>query len=52
MPALAGKSQAELLRALLQFRAASAATSVMPQLVRGYSESELVALAHYFAQQK
>jgi cytochrome c553 len=49
VPGFAGKSEAELLRSLMDFRSGTSAAVLMPQLVRGYSTEELAALAGFLA---
>jgi cytochrome subunit of sulfide dehydrogenase len=50
IPSIAGKPESVLHAQLLAFRANGIpGATVMPRLVKGYSEEELVALARYFA---
>ncbi len=49
VPALAGQPAEQLLAKLTAYRNGSAAATVMTQIARGYSETQLRALAAYFA---
>lgn len=49
MPTLAGQSERYLLLAMKQYARGERPSTVMGRLARGYSESELAALAGYFS---
>lgn len=49
MPSLAGASREAMLEALLDFRSGRRPATVMQQLVRGYDEEQLRAIASYFS---
>lgn len=51
IPAIAGRDREFLLESLKAFKAGSKPASIMQQLAKGYSDSELVALADYFSRQ-
>ena len=51
MPSLAGKPEEALLEALLQFKRGQRLATVMHQLSKGYSDTELAVMAHYFSRQ-
>jgi sulfide dehydrogenase cytochrome subunit len=50
LPPLAGKTQGEMLRQVDAFRRGERPSTVMQQLLRGYTQPELQAMAQYFAQ--
>lgn len=52
MKALAGEPAAKMLDALADFRSGAARSTVMQQIVKGYSEPQLRLIADYFAAQK
>lgn len=52
IPGLAGRPQAELTERMLAFKAGRRSGTVMPQLARGYSDTDIVAMAAWFAEQK
>lgn len=52
IPGLAGRPQAEMVEQMLAFKTGKRAGTVMPQLARGYSDTEIVAIAAWFAEQK
>ncbi|NYH97281.1 c-type cytochrome [Cupriavidus plantarum] len=49
IPGLAGKPQAQMVEQMLAFKNGQRAGTVMPQLARGYSDAEIVAIAAWFA---
>lgn len=49
IPGLAGKPQAQMIEQMLAFKNGQRAGTVMPQLARGYSDAEIVAIAAWFA---
>ncbi|MFN3304768.1 MAG: c-type cytochrome [Roseateles sp.] len=51
MPALAGLKAATLLEQLADYRSGRRAGTVMPQIVKGYSETQLRLIAAYFEAQ-
>lgn len=51
-PSLAGVSQNELLKKMLDFKTGASPATLMHQLTRGYSDEQLAALAAYFSVQK
>ena len=51
LPVLHGQARDALLAKLRAFRDGSRPGTVMPQLVRGYTESEIAAIAAWFAAQ-
>lgn len=48
-PALAGQGEDELLAKLRAFKDGTAEGTIMPRLIRGYTDEELAALAAYFS---
>jgi cytochrome c553 len=53
VPSLAGKSKADLYRALLDFKSgANKTATVMHQHAKGYSDAQLEAMADFFSKQK
>jgi cytochrome c553 len=52
MPALAGQDAARLVEQLRQFREGKRPATIMHQLVKGYSDDQLAAIAAYFAAQR
>lgn len=52
VPALAGAPRAQTLASLHAFRDGTRPATVMHQIVKGYTEAQLEALATYFAAQK
>ncbi|HTS23050.1 MAG TPA: c-type cytochrome [Casimicrobiaceae bacterium] len=52
VPALAGRDKDELVRAMRDFRDGRRASTIMQQLAKGYSDSEIEAAAAYFAARK
>lgn len=49
---LAGKRKEDMLKALHDFKSGAKPATVMHQLVKGYSDSQLEAIAAWFAAQK
>ncbi|HYG67802.1 MAG TPA: c-type cytochrome [Anaeromyxobacteraceae bacterium] len=49
---LAGRSSAELVRTLEQFRSGERPATIMHQLVKGYGDAEIAAIADWFSKQK
>ncbi|MDT6962126.1 c-type cytochrome [Cupriavidus sp. SZY C1] len=52
VPGLAGRSQAELIELMLNFKNGKRPGTVMPQIAKGYSDTEIIAMAAWFADQK
>ena len=52
MPALAGEAKGKILGALQEFRSGQRPSTVMGQIVKGYTDAELDAVAGWFAAQK
>jgi cytochrome c553 len=53
VPALAGKSKADLYKALLEFKSgANKTATVMHQHAKGYSDAQLEAVADFYSKQK
>lgn len=52
LPKLAGQSHAALLSAMQAFKSGSRPASVMHQIMKGYTDSEIAELAVFFAEQK
>jgi cytochrome c553 len=53
VPALAGKSKSDLVRALQEFKSgANKTATVMHQHAKGYTDEQLEALADFFSKQK
>jgi cytochrome c553 len=53
VPALAGKSKSDLVKALQEFKTgASKTATVMHQHAKGYSDQQLEAMADFFSKQK
>jgi cytochrome c553 len=53
VPALAGKSKSDLVKALQEFKSgASKTATVMHQHAKGYSDEQLEAMADFFSKQK
>lgn len=51
-PGLAGRSQAELVELMLNFKNGRRPGTVMPQIAKGYSDTEIIAISAWFADQK
>ncbi len=52
MVALAGYERASLVKAMADFKSGARPATIMHQLAKGYSESQIEQLAGYFAAQK
>jgi len=52
IPAIAGRSKDSLMTLLAAFKEGKRPSTVMPQLVKGYSDAQLEAIAGYFAAKK
>ena len=52
VPSLAGRDKDELVRAMRELRDGRRPSTIMPQLLQGYTDAELDAAAAYFAAQK
>jgi sulfide dehydrogenase cytochrome subunit len=52
VPGLAGRDKGELIRQMREFRDGKRRSTIMQQLVRGYTDAEIEAAAAYFAAQK
>lgn len=52
MESLAGQSQDDLRRKLLDFKTGKAPATIMAELAKGYSDAQLEQLASYFSAQK
>lgn len=52
IPAIKGRPEEALLRQLQAFKAGTAPATVMGRLAKGYSDTQLAALAKHFAAQK
>ncbi len=52
VPRLAGRAQAELVELMLNYKNGKRPGTVMPQIAKGYSDTEILALAAWFADQK
>jgi cytochrome subunit of sulfide dehydrogenase len=52
VPSLAGRDSGELIRQMHEFRDGKRASTIMQQLARGYTDTEIEAAAAYFAAQK
>lgn len=52
VPGLAGRSQAELVEIMLEYKTGKRPGTVMPQIAKGYSDTEIIAIASWFADQK
>jgi sulfide dehydrogenase cytochrome subunit len=51
MPSIGGQSEAYLKTILLQWKSGERYSATMGRLIKGYSDEDLAALAHYFSQQ-
>jgi cytochrome subunit of sulfide dehydrogenase len=51
MPSIGGQSESYLKTILLQWKTGERYSATMGRLIKGYSDDELAALAHYFSQQ-
>lgn len=51
LPVLAGRPQRELQALLAEYKAGTRAGTVMPQILRGYSDEQLQQIARYLAAQ-
>jgi sulfide dehydrogenase cytochrome subunit len=51
MPSIGGQSEAYLKMVLLQWKNGERYSATMGRLIKGYSDEQLTALAHYFSQQ-
>lgn len=49
---LAGRSQAELVELMLNYKYDRRPGTVMPQIAKGYDDAEIIAIAAWFADQK
>ncbi len=49
---LAGRQQADLVEMMLDYKSGKRPGTVMPQIARGYSDAEIIAMAAWFADQK
>ena len=52
MPALSGQPKARIVEALQEFKAGTRPATIMQQLAKGYTDSEIDALATYFSTRK
>ena len=52
IPRLAGRQQADLVELMLNFKNGKQPGTVMPQIARGYSDAQIIAIAAWFADQK
>ena len=52
IPALAGRSQSELVLIVKEFRDGKRSSTVMQQLAKGYTDAQIEAVAAYLAAQK
>jgi cytochrome c553 len=52
MPRLAGRQQADLVEQMFNFKNGRRPGTVMPQIARGYSDAQIIAIAAWFADQK
>ena len=52
MPRLAGWSQADLERSMLDYKGGRLQGTVMPQLAKGYTDEQITLIAGWFAAQK
>ncbi|WP_035880021.1 c-type cytochrome [Cupriavidus sp. BIS7] len=52
IPQLAGRQQADLVEMMLDYKSGKRPGTVMPQIARGYSDAEIIAMAAWFADQK
>lgn len=51
VPGLAGRSKQELTQILAQFRDGTRPATIMHQIVKGYGDAEVDAMANYFSRQ-
>jgi len=52
VPGLAGRAQADLVEMMLDYKNGKRTGTVMPQIAKGYSDTEIIAIASWFADQK
>ncbi|GJG98058.1 c-type cytochrome [Cupriavidus pauculus] len=52
VPRLAGRASAELVEMMLDYKNGKRPGTVMPQIAKGYSDAEIIAMAAWFADQK
>lgn len=52
VPRLAGMAEADLIRAMQEFRAGSRAATVMDRIAKGFSDEEVRAIAAWYARRK
>jgi sulfide dehydrogenase cytochrome subunit len=52
VPRLAGMDQAAIVRAMLDFRSGQRAGTVMDRIAKGFTDTEIQAIAAWYAQQK
>ncbi|GMG91663.1 c-type cytochrome [Cupriavidus metallidurans] len=52
IPLLAGRQQAELVELMFNFKNGKRSGTVMPQIAKGYSDAQILAMAAWFADQK
>jgi len=51
MPSLAGQPKAYLIEQMKAFRDGKRAATIMPQLAKGYTDTQIEAIADYFSRQ-
>lgn len=52
VPGLAGRPRAEIVELMLNYKNGKLPGTVMPQIAKGYSDTEILAIASWFADQK
>ncbi len=52
VPGLAGRPRAEIVELMLNYKNGVLPGTVMPQIAKGYSDTEILAIASWFADQK
>ncbi|MNN02574.1 Cytochrome subunit of sulfide dehydrogenase [compost metagenome] len=52
MPGLAGRPSAELVELMLNYKNGKRPGTVMPQIAKGYSDTEILGIASWFADQQ
>ena len=52
MPRLVGRDQAEVVKAMQEFRSGTRAATVMDRIARGFTDQEILAIAAWYASQR
>ena len=52
VPRLVGRDQAEVVKAMQEFRSGTRAATVMDRIARGFTDQEILAIAAWYASQR